>query len=69
MAEKPESNSTDEIEITAEMIEAAAEVLWAEPALERDMTRGWAADIATRMLRRALIEHRVQKCESGPTEG
>jgi hypothetical protein len=56
-----ESDEHGEIEVTEEMIRAAAKVLWAEPLLEPDMTMGWAEDIATRMLRCALEERLAQK--------
>jgi hypothetical protein len=49
-----ETTERKEIEITEEMVEAAAEVLRDDPGLDLIMTGGWATDLATRMLERAL---------------
>jgi hypothetical protein len=47
-----EQRSAEEIKITPEMISAAAEVLWNNPAL--DIPQGWAELLATEMLQLAF---------------
>jgi hypothetical protein len=51
-AQPKEIADMDKVEITPEMIEAAAEVLWRDPLL--DITTGQAETLAAEMLRRAM---------------
>ncbi len=64
MEKENEANSTDEIEVTEEMVMAAAQVLWAEDVLA--LTDGWAWDLAKRMLERAAAAYRDRRRVSDP---
>jgi hypothetical protein len=57
--DKRDENSTDEIEITPAMIEAAASVLWAYDSIEIGLSLATA--LAHEMLERALKARRDEK--------
>ena len=59
-----ETEKHEEIEVTEEMISAAAEVLWKDPLLE--ISESWAEEKAREMLLLVWSKHRGKTDAIGP---